>query len=46
MIAFFRWIVSPCLFGHHESRVFERVNGHLVLVCPRCRNVRPILVTS
>lgn len=32
-----RWLLSPCLFGH-QPRVYERnATGHLVLVCPRCR---------
>lgn len=39
MIKWLRWIVSPCIFGH-EPRVYERVEGRMVLVCPRCRDTR------
>jgi hypothetical protein len=37
-----RWLTSPCLFGH-QPRVFERGPGDvLLLVCPRCRDKRRV----
>jgi len=41
MIAWLRWIVSPCIFGH-EPRVYERGPSGLLLVCPRCRDARRV----
>jgi hypothetical protein len=42
MSAWWRWLWSPCLFGH-EVRTIERgPRGELLLVCPRCRHTHVV----
>lgn len=41
MRTLWRWLLSPCLFGH-QPRVWERYGTEMVQVCPRCRDRHPI----